>query len=259
MSDDNPKFVIRQAGHNPRTQRLESITILAPEHRPVAALPHPFADVVGDSIAEHAIQRRRPAFHLAGVLPDDHRQLTLRLHRPGTVRRHHNVSLGTDKGVYRTEVRLRELGIVRRGSPPLRHPLDMPPVIWPGGVKHRRNNRRQQPHLAQSVSCAGIRRLLHRTALHRDNLIIHHPPVADSLPPLKPAPNHTATPSVSRAPPLSPHPAIVPPGKPGVKGSAMLIARKLRHSYNSVAAVVADEPNQVYSSPVSESQAVESG
>ena len=229
MPDYYMKAVIIQAGDNPRPQGFEAVAVLAPEHRPVAPLPYPLTNVVADGIAKHAVQGLGFAGNLAGVFTDNHPQLALRLYRPGAFRGHHNILLGADDGVHRAEVRLRKLGVIRLGSPAAGHTLHVAAVVGPGGVEHRRDDRGQQPHLAQSVGYAGIggrRRPVrpHRAARHLNNLIIHYPAITNGFSQLKAAPNHSYPPRYIAA--ICPDCGIGKAGRQaGVKAGALCYHR----------------------------------
>ena len=56
VADDDPELRRIQIGHDPGTERLERVAVLAPEHGPIAPLPLPLADVVADAVAEDVVE-----------------------------------------------------------------------------------------------------------------------------------------------------------------------------------------------------------
>src|SRR5215510_4810440 len=99
MADDNAKLGGVQASDNAGPKWLEGVTVLAAKHGSIGLLPIPLTDIVPDAVTKDVIQgvflRDVPR-----LLAYDYRELSLRLHRSGTVFRHDNVFLRANERMH---------------------------------------------------------------------------------------------------------------------------------------------------------------
>src|SRR5262245_51834404 len=99
MADDNAELGGVQASDNPGPKRFESVAILPAKHGPIGLLPMPLTDIVPDAVAKDVIQGV-----FLGDVPRffayDDRELSLGLHRAGTVFRHDDVVLRADERMH---------------------------------------------------------------------------------------------------------------------------------------------------------------